>query len=216
VEGFMKNKFDVNYGLYLVTDRGILGSRDLAEAVEEAIIGGVTVVQLREKTTSTLDFYNTALRIKAVTDKYNIPLIINDRLDIALAVDEAGLHVGQNDMPPHIARKVLGPNKILGVSTATLQEALKAQEDGADYIGVGAMFPTNSKSDAKYVTLEDLEKIKQGVKIPVVAIGGINLSNIRQVMEAGADGAAVISAILGKDDIKKAARELLEAIYLHK
>jgi thiamine-phosphate pyrophosphorylase len=212
----MKNKLDVNYGLYLVTDRGILGNRDLAEVVEEAIIGGVTVVQLREKTTSTLDFYNTALRIKAVTDKYNIPLIINDRLDIALAVDAAGLHVGQNDMPPHIARKVLGPNKILGVSTATLQEALKAQEDGADYIGVGAMFPTNSKSDAKYVTLEDLEKIKQGVKIPVVAIGGINLSNIRQVMEAGADGAAVISAILGKDDIKKAARELLEAIYLHK
>jgi thiamine-phosphate pyrophosphorylase len=216
VEGFMKNKLDVNYGLYLVTDRGILGNRDLAEVVEEAIIGGVTVVQLREKITSTLDFYNTALRIKAVTDKYDIPLIINDRLDIALAVDAAGLHVGQNDMPPHIARKVLGPNKILGVSTATLQEALKAQEDGADYIGVGAMFPTNSKSDAKYVTLEDLEKIKQGVKIPVVAIGGINLSNIRQVMEAGADGAAVISAILGKDDIKKAARELWEAIYLHK
>ncbi|TDT57273.1 thiamine phosphate synthase [Fonticella tunisiensis] len=204
----MKNKIDVNYSLYLVTDRGILNGRDLKEAVEEAILGGVTLVQLREKAASTLEFYNTALRVKAVTDKYNIPLIINDRLDIALAVDAAGLHVGQDDMPAHIARKILGPDRILGVSTANLKEALKAQEDGADYIGVGAMFPTISKSDTRDVTLDELKRIKESIKIPVVAIGGINQNNVKQIIELGADGAAVISAILGRKDIKQAALEL--------
>ena len=204
----MKNKIDVNYSLYLVTDRGILNGRNLEEAVEEAILGGVTLVQLREKAASTLEFYNTALKVKAVTDKYNIPLIINDRLDIALAVDAAGLHVGQDDMPAHIARKILGPDRILGVSTANLKEALKAQKDGADYIGVGAMFPTSSKSDTRDVTLNELRRIKESIKIPVVAIGGINQSNVKQIIEAGADGAAVISAILGRNDIKQAALEL--------
>lgn len=198
--------YNLNCKLYLVTDRDILKNVDLCTAVEEAILGGVTLVQLREKNMSTLEFYNTAVKIKEITDKYNIPLLINDRMDIALAVDAAGLHVGQSDMPAEIARKILGSDKILGVSATTLEEAIKAEKNGADYIGVGAVFPTTTKDDARAVPIESLKEIKERVSIPVVAIGGINENNAVLLKPANIDGISVISAILGKDDIRKAAQ----------
>ncbi|MDD2402515.1 MAG: thiamine phosphate synthase, partial [Clostridia bacterium] len=166
------------------------------------------VVQLREKVATSREFYLIAQKVKMVTDKYNISLIINDRLDIALAVDAAGLHVGQRDLPAHIARRILGSDKILGVSAVTLTDAQRAENEGADYLGVGAVFPTDSKNDADTVTLDMLTKIKNSVKIPVVGIGGINKDNILEVMKTGADGASVISAIFGKENIKEAASVL--------
>lgn len=201
-------KIDVNYKLYLITDRDMLKNVDLYTAVEKAIKGGVTLLQLREKDITTKDFYKTAVEIKKVTDKYNVPLIINDRMDIALAVNAAGLHVGQDDMPCIIARKLLGDDRILGVSARTLEEAIKAEKDGADYIGVGAVFPTSTKGDAKAVSIELLKKIKESVSIPVVAIGGINEKNASLLKPANIDGISVISGILGKEDIRGAAENL--------
>ncbi|MFU0799364.1 MAG: thiamine phosphate synthase [Xylanivirga thermophila] len=199
----MPDKAQVDYTLYLVTDRSLIRDVTLEQAVEQAILGGATLVQLREKDIDTLEFYNIAKRVKTITDRYNIPLIINDRLDIALAVESAGLHVGQKDMPAKIARKLLGPDRILGVSATTLDEAVKAENDGADYIGVGAIFATNTKDDAEYVSLEELKTIKRKVKIPVVAIGGINENNVGYLKDTDIDGIAVVSAILSKEDIKK-------------
>ena len=186
----------------------LLKGRDLISSVEEAILGGVTLVQLREKDISSLEFYNIAIKIKEITDKYDIPLIINDRVDIALAVDASGVHVGQSDFPCEVARRLLGKDKIVGVSVATMEEALKAEKDGADYIGVGAVFPTGTKLDARDVSLEMLKTIKSNISIPVVAIGGINEVNCGLLKESNIDGIAVISAILGKDDIKAAANTL--------
>lgn len=200
-------KSNINYKLYLVTDRGILKGRDIAEAVEAAIKGGVTLVQLREKDISTMDFYKVALKVKAVTCKYNIPLIINDRIDIALAIDAEGIHVGQSDMPCSITRKLVG-DKIVGVSAATIEEAIEAEKNGADYIGVGAVFPTSTKEDARAVSIELLSKIKDTVSIPVVAIGGINSKNVDLLKPANIDGIAVISDILAKEDITLASKRL--------
>lgn len=205
-------KADVNYKLYLVTDRDILKNIDICTAVEEAIQGGVTLVQLREKNLTALEFYNTAVKIKKITDKYNLPLIINDRLDIALSINAAGLHVGQTDMPADIVRRLLGNDKVLGVSAATVEEAKKAEKDGADYIGVGAVFPTTTKSDTRAVSVELLKKIKESVSIPVVAIGGINENNVSLLKPANIDGVAVVSCILGKEDIKSAAARLKNLI----
>ena len=204
----MKNS--INYSLYLVTDKEILKGRDLYKAVEEAILGGVTLVQLREKNISTLEFYNIAIKLKKTTDKYNIPLIINDRLDIALAVDAAGVHIGQSDIPGEIARKLLGKDKILGISASTLNEAIKAQMDGADYIGVGAIFQTSTKNDADSVSINDLKVIKEKVSIPIVAIGGINKENIKLLKDTNINGVAVVSAILGKENIKEEAKMFLK------
>ena len=148
--------------------------------------------------------------MKAITDRYQIPLIINDRLDIALALNVTGLHIGQDDLPVAIARRLLGQDKILGVSAATPEEAIKAQNEGADYLGIGAIFPTGTKSDARNVSLETLREIKNRVKIPVVAIGGINPAQVKLVKEQQVDGVAVVSAILCQDDIKAAARNLCE------
>ena len=201
-----KKAFDCR--LYLVTDEALLRGRDLCQCVREAIAGGVTMVQLREKDASSLSFFESAKRVKAVTDACKVPLIINDRLDMVLAVDADGLHIGQDDLPLVTARKILGPDKVLGVSVCTVPEALLAQEQGADYLGVGAMFPTPSKRDAQQVTLATLKAIKASVDIPVVAIGGINLGNAESVMLAGIDGVAVISAILQADDCRNAAAQL--------
>lgn len=205
-------KINVDYKLYLVTDREVLKSKNLISAVEEGIRGGVTLVQLREKDLTSLEFYNTAIKVKEITDKYNIPLIVNDRLDIALAIDAAGLHVGQEDMPAPVARRLLGPEKILGVSAATMEEAEKAEKDGADYIGVGAVFPTSTKDDARSVSVELLKEIKARVSIPIVAIGGINSKNVKLINTTNIDGIAVVSDILGKEDIKIAAEELKKLI----
>lgn len=202
----MKPKID--YSIYLVTDRDLMSTETLEEAVEQAIIGGCTLVQLREKDCSSLDFYNTAVKVKEITDKYNVPLIINDRVDIALAVDAAGVHVGQSDMPAAIVRKVIGEDKIIGVSTGSLEHALKAQKDGADYLGVGAMYTTGTKKDAKHTSIEELKKIRENVSLPIVVIGGINKDRVGNFKGLGIDGLAIVSAIIAQKDIVKATKEL--------
>ena len=207
----LMSKVKVDYSLYLVTDRKLLGERDLVQSIELAIQGGVTLVQLREKSLCTREFLELAIRVKEITTRYHIPLIINDRLDIALAVDADGLHVGQDDLPMIKARELF-PDKIIGVSASTLAEALLAQHQGADYLGVGAVFTTTTKTDASAVSLEQLELIKKSVTIPVVAIGGINENNLKRVMVTGIDGVSVVSAILAKENILKAARQLREGL----
>lgn len=200
----------VDYALYLVTDRGILKGRDIFKAVEEAILGGVTLVQLREKDVSSLDFYNIAMKMKKITKHYNVPFIINDRLDIALAVDADGLHIGQEDLPLVVARKLLGKEKILGYSVSNIEEAVYGEKNGADYLGAGTVFPTGSKSDVgNPIGIDGLKGIKQSVSIPIVGIGGISASNLQGVKSSGVDGISVISAILGKEDIKKASADLI-------
>lgn len=198
----------LNLQLYVVTDRAWLNGKQLEDDVEAAILGGVTIVQLREKDLSSKDFFTTALKIKQVTDHYRIPLIINDRLDIALAVDAAGLHVGQSDLPPAIARRLLGSGKILGVSVANQEEAVQAERAGADYLGAGAVFPTGTKQDADYVDYHELQRITGAVKIPVVAIGGINEANALRLKGSGIKGIAVVSAVFGKSDPQKAAETM--------
>ena len=198
----------IDYSLYLVTDRDLMSTPSLEQAVAEAIAGGCTLVQLREKKASSLEFYDTAVRIKQITGRHSIPLIINDRVDIALAVDAAGVHVGQSDLPASIVRKIIGPHKILGVSVSTLEEALKAKQDGADYLGVGAMFATGTKTDAKLVTMTELKKIKTTVDLPVVVIGGINEVTIPRFYGAGIDGIAVVSALIARKDVTSAAKQL--------
>lgn len=202
----------VDYSLYLVTDRDCLGGKDFAATVEQALRGGATVVQVREKNLSTLEFFQVTSRIKSITDKYGVPLIVNDRADIALAVDAAGLHIGQEDLPLVVARHLLGPEKIIGVSASTLEEALLAQEQGADYLGVGAIFPTNTKDDADSVSLAALKIIKEQVKIPVVAIGGINSDNAQAVMETGVDGVAVVSAVIAAQNPYEATCKMLQLV----
>lgn len=205
-----KNKLSVDYTLYLVTDRGILQGRDLIAAVEEAIAGGVTLVQLREKNVSSLDFYNIALKLKKTTQSHGVPLIINDRLDIALAVDADGLHVGQEDLPVREARRLLGEDKLLGYSVTTVEEALFGQQNGADYLGAGPVYPTGSKADAAPpIGIDTLKSIKEKVSIPVVAIGGIGAANIKEIKGSGVDGVSVISAILGSAYITGASKNLI-------
>lgn len=201
-------KYNFNCKLYLVTDRDMLKDIDLYTAIEQAIIGGVTLVQLREKNLTSLELYNTALQVKKITDAYDVPLIINDRLDIMMAINAAGVHLGQKDIPAKAARKLIGDSKILGVSTSTVEEAILAQQEGADYIGVGALFGTATKSNTRPVTVELLTQIKQSVSIPVVAIGGIKAANVRLLKPANIDGVAVVSDILAKKYIKLAAQEI--------
>lgn len=190
--------------------------RTLDEAVELALKGGCTVVQLREKECSGRMFFDTAVRIKKITDKYGVPLIINDRADIGLAVDTAGVHVGQKDLPADTVRELIGSEKILGVSVSCVEEALKAEKDGADYLGVGAMFNTSTKNDADYVSMEELKKIREAVDIPIVVIGGINENTIPNFKDIGVDGYAVVSAVIAKGDITAATKELLQQINLIK
>jgi len=201
-----------DFTLYLVTDRRWLGERTLWDSVEEAIRGGVTLVQLREKEISSKEFLELAQRVKEVTDRHGIPLIINDRIDIALAMDAGGVHVGPEDLTVPLARKLLGDGKIIGASAASVDEALLFQTQGADYLGVGAVFPTATKRGTEKVGLDDLRRIKSAVHIPVVAIGGINMENVTPVIETGVDGVAVVSAIMDQTDIRGAARRLLSLL----
>ena len=198
----------LDLSLYLVTDKSDDVDKFL-NTIEEAIKGGVTVVQIREKTAETLDFYNLALKVKEITTKYNVPLIINDRVDVALAIDADGVHVGQSDMPCDVTRRLIGEDKILGVSASTVDEAQKAEKDGADYIGTGAVFPTATKDDAPSVTKEELKEVVDSIEIPVVAIGGINLKNAHELIDTGIAGLSVVSAIMSADNPKKASQELL-------
>jgi thiamine-phosphate pyrophosphorylase len=197
-----------DYTLYLVTDRQLMSCDSLTEAVEQAILGGCTMIQLREKELSSLEFYNQAVAVKQVTDKYHIPLIINDRIDIAMAVQATGVHIGQHDLPAAAVRKVIGENMLLGVSASSIAEAIQAQQDGADYLGVGAMFPTGTKTDADSVSMEELQKIRTAVSLPIVVIGGINKGNTGRFKPMRIDGLAVVSAIIAQSDIKAAAAEL--------
>ena len=212
----MHNRAD--YRLYLVTDRNCLQQQTLEQAVEQAILGGVTLVQLREKAIASKEFYERALRIKAICHHYNVPLLINDRVDIALAVEADGVHIGQSDLPCGVVRQILGKDKIIGVSARTAQQAIQAQADGADYLGVGAMFATSTKQDAQTVTIASLTQIRQAVTLPIVAIGGINhttlpaLQQALQAADTSIDGVAVVSAILGQKDVKLASEQLKNMI----
>ena len=181
----------------------------LEEAVELAIKGGATIIQLREKDCTSREFYELALSIKDITDAYEVPLIINDRLDIALAVHADGVHLGQSDIPVQVARNVMGPNCIVGATANTLEKAKEAWQSGADYLGVGDVFGSATKNDTKPVELKELKKICDTVKIPVVAIGGISKKNIHLLKDTGVAGVAVISAVLGQTDITAAAEELI-------
>ena len=197
-----------DYSLYLVTDRMLMSTKTLGEAVEQAVIGGCTMVQLREKEILSLDFYVLASEMKKITDRYGIPLIINDRMDIAMAVGAAGIHIGQKDIPADIARKVIGKDMLLGVSAVSAAEAVNAAKAGADYLGVGAMFPTRTKPDAGFVSMEELGRIRKAVDIPIVVIGGISKENAMLFQPMGIDGLAVVSAVIAQPNIKKSAADL--------
>ncbi|HCO66891.1 MAG TPA: thiamine phosphate synthase [Dysgonomonas sp.] len=202
-----------NLDLYLVTDRLLSLCRPLEWVVEEAVKGGVTMVQLREKEASTLEFYNLAVRLKNILKPYNVPLIINDRLDIALACDAEGLHIGQNDMPYHIARKLLGKDRIIGLSVENLQDAVEANNLDVDYIGISPVFSTPTKTDTSpALGLEGIRGIMKISRHSSVGIGGINLDNAQDIIHAGADGISVVSAIMSAPYPKKMATELKNKI----
>ena len=196
--------------LYAVTDRAWLNGRNLEDDVEEALKAGVTFVQLREKHASYDEMVDLAKKIKALTDRYNVPFVIDDNIEVAKAVDADGVHIGQSDTEAKKARQMLGNNKIIGVSASNVKEAVEAEKNGADYIGIGAMIPTDTKKDHRDLTFEEAKKITSSVNIPVVAIGGINSKNIMELKGTGVDGVAVVSAIFASDDRYAAAKELLE------
>lgn len=202
----MKSKID--YSLYLVTHRNLMSVSSIEECVTKAIIGGCTVVQLREKQTSSKIFYQTALKVKQITSYYNVPLIINDRVDIALAVNANGVHIGQSDLPATVVRHIIGQDKIIGVSASNLSQAINAVDCGADYIGVGAMFATNTKTDADNTSINELIEIRKAVKLPIVGIGGINKKTIPNLYCIGIDGIAVVSAIISQPNITQAAKDI--------
>ena len=194
--------------LYAVTDRHWTGEKTLYQQTEEAILGGTTFLQIREKELNEADFEKEALELQALCKKYKVPFIVNDNVELAKKIDADGVHVGQEDMNACKVRELLGPDKILGVSAQTVEEAILAEKQGADYLGVGAVFPTGSKSDAIDVSHETLKAICKAVKIPVVAIGGITKDNLCQLKGSGIAGISVISAIFAQKDIKAAAEEL--------
>lgn len=194
--------------LYAVTDRSWLHGRTLKEQVKEALDGGVTFLQLREKQIDSELFLQEAQKLKELCKQYQVPFVINDDVELALKVDADGVHVGQSDMEAGDVRKKLGKDKIIGVSAQTVEQAVMAEKHGADYLGVGAVFPTSSKDDAQEVDYETLKAICQAVQIPVIAIGGINTQNVDRLKGSGICGVAVISAIFAQEDIKEAAKEL--------
>ena len=189
-----------DYSLYLVTSEK--DEKEFLKIIEESLEGGVNLIQIREKTANSKDFYEIALKVKSLTSKYNVPLIINDRIDVALAINADGVHIGQKDLPCEKVRSIIGPDKLLGVSASTVKEALKAQEDGADYIGSGSLYKTPSKEDAPVISKEDLKEICESVNIPVVYIGGVSLENIKNLKNTGIKGIAVVSAIMDSENPK--------------
>ena len=207
-----KDKLKKDLKLYLVTDSKILKDRDFYICIEDAIKSGVTMVQLREKNTDGKEFLEKAIKLRELTNKYNVTFVINDRIDIAMLVDADGVHIGQSDIDAVSARKLLGDNKIIGVSARNLQEAKIAKENGADYLGIGAMFSTSTKSDAKLVSFNTLEEIIKEVNLPFVLIGGITLDNVKKLKHFKPDGYALVSGILGTDDISKRVEKWYERI----
>ena len=203
----------IDYSLYLVTDRGLARGRSTMDIVKAAVRGGVTCVQLREKECSTLEFIEQALSIKDYLSARQIPLIINDRLDVAQAVKADGIHLGQTDMPLDIARAIVGDSMIIGISAESLEDAVVAEKGGADYLGVSPIYATPTKTDtAAPLGLEGLRRIRAAVKIPLVGIGGLNRENAAEVIRNGADGVAVVSAIVAADDPEAAAGKLNQLI----
>lgn len=196
--------------LYAVTDRSWLNGQTLYDQVESALKGGVTFVQLREKNLDDEAFFEEAQEIKELCARYHVPFVINDNVELAARIGADGVHVGQSDMEAMDVRKILGPDKIIGVSAQTVEQAKKAQEHGADYLGVGAVFPTGSKADAVEVERRVVKEICDAVDIPVVAIGGITVDNVTELKGNGLDGIAVISAIFAQKDIEQAAKMLKE------
>lgn len=201
-------KAQPDYSIYLVTDDGCLQGRALIDCVREALEGGVTLVQYRAKTASSAEMYAEALQLKALCDSFNVPLIINDRLDIAMAVGAAGVHLGQDDLPCAAARKILGEDYIIGVSAHNPAEAKAALQSGADYLGCGAVFGTATKADVKKLGTDGLAAICKAKGLPVVGIGGVTADNYREVRAAGADGAAIVSGILAQPDINATVRAI--------
>jgi thiamine-phosphate pyrophosphorylase len=204
---------NIDYSLYLVTDRGLARGRTTLEIVSAAVHGGATVVQLREKDCSSRDFLEQALCIKEFLSARDVPLIINDRVDVAQAVKADGVHLGQTDMPLAIARKILEDSMIIGISAESLQDAIEAQKGGADYLGVSPIYATPTKTDtAPSLGLEGLRKIRKAVRLPLIGIGGLNRDNAAEVIRNGADGVAVVSAIVAAHDPQTAAAELKQII----
>jgi thiamine-phosphate pyrophosphorylase len=201
-----------NLLLYAVTDRSFTGKQTLYEQIEDALMGGVTCVQLREKNLDEPSFIKEAIKIKDLCHRYNVPLIINDNLNVALESKADGVHVGQDDLNADEIRKIAGEDFIIGVTAKTVQQAKKAEIDGANYIGVGAVFPSPTKTNAIRVTNEQLNEICDSVSIPAVAIGGINQSNIEQLKGCKMNGVAVVSAIFSADDITSATQQLKNAV----
>lgn len=198
--------------LYAVTDRSWLSGHTLYEQVEEALQGGVTMVQLREKKLTEREFLKEAVKMKELCARYHVPLIINDRVDIALMADADGVHIGQKDLDLCIARAMLGPDKIIGVSARTVQQAKLACEQGADYLGVGAVFPTGTKQDVEVISYERLKEVCEAASIPAVAIGGITKNNLNGLIGSGISGIAVVSAVFAQQDIRSAANALREQL----
>ena len=204
---------DVDYTLYLVTDRGLSRGRSTLEIVEAAVRGGATCVQLREKQCTTREFIQQARVIRDRLRQLNTPLIINDRLDVALAVEADGVHLGQSDMPLEVARAIVADKMLIGISAESLRDAIEAEKGGADYLGVSPIYATPTKTDtAPALGLEGLRQIRTAVNLPLVGIGGLNHENAGEVIRSGADGVAVVSAIVAADDPEQAARSLRSVI----
>ncbi|MDQ0340343.1 thiamine-phosphate pyrophosphorylase [Caldalkalibacillus uzonensis] len=202
-----------DFSLYVITGEQFYPERNYLEVIEEAINGGADIVQLREKKKTKRELLDMAKHLKDLCVRYDVPFIVNDHVDIALAVDADGVHLGQDDLPLEEARKILGPDKIIGISTHKLEEAKRAEEGGADYIGVGPVFPTITKEDVvDPVGLEYVREVVAHIRIPFVAIGGIKLHNVDQVLEAGAERICIVSAIVGAEDVQGAARAFASKI----
>ncbi|MBQ2039943.1 MAG: thiamine phosphate synthase [Thermoguttaceae bacterium] len=196
--------------LYAVTDRSWVGIQTLLEQIESSLLGGTTLVQLREKDLSDCEFIQEAISVKRLCERFGVPLLINDNVNVALRSGADGVHLGQDDLPLQEARKMLGPNKIIGISTHTVEEAMKAEQGGADYVGVGSVFATQTKLDANVLSIDYIREICQAVTIPVVAIGGIKEENMDVLRNTGVAGIAVVSAIFGQPDIEIATLRLKE------
>ena len=207
-----ENKLKKALKLYLVTDSDILKGRDFYKVIEDSMKAGVTMVQLREKDADGKEFLEKAMKLRELTRKYNVYFIINDRVDIAMLCDADGIHVGQSDIDAVSVRKLIGEDKIIGVSARSVEEAKKAKEDGANYLGIGAMFSTSTKLDAKDVSFDTLNNIINEVDLPFVLIGGINLDNVCQLKQFNPDGYALVSGILGAQDIKSRVKSWYEKI----
>lgn len=205
----MDKKLDLT--LYLVTGRYDFSDEKFLAVIEEACKNGVTLVQLREKELLTGAFYDLAVKVKEVTDRYQVPLIINDRVDICLAVNAAGVHIGDDELPVNVVRSLIGPEKILGVSAKTVERGLEAEKAGADYLGIGAIFPTKTK-DTPLTSMETLKAINQAVTIPSVAIGGINEANIAEMQGTGIAGVSIVSEIMRANDVGQKVRSLRQRL----